>query len=155
RHQMENAAEWQTFAGAIAGHRILSTVPEVAVLAPRPELPEPFSNALLEAQGRWTSAPLIAAIERGAFDLVVVNKGAAEPGGEAQVYRGVTFWNGGMFAAIRRQYRRHCVFRTMEVWVPETRATGVETRLGSPQCLPLSEPQNGSAPRLSEGTPSD
>jgi dolichyl-phosphate-mannose-protein mannosyltransferase len=106
---------WISFTSVLAGHRILSTYPPITALSNTPEVPDPYLNAVLERAGKWSYAPVVAQLEAGQFELVVVNRGY--PAREIE-YRGVPFWSAGMHDALTASYTRGCVFEDLDVWVP-------------------------------------
>ena len=67
--------QWESFVSTVSGRRLLSTYPDVTVLSMTPEIPDPFLNSTLELRGQWNSGPVVAEINTGVYDLVVISKG--------------------------------------------------------------------------------
>jgi hypothetical protein len=119
--------EWDDFISAISGQRVLSTFPDIAVQSVTPEIPDPYLNSVLERRGRWSSGPVAAQIDAGAYDLIVIRRGESA-GAENAGFRGVRAWSEGMWGALKRTYGLACIFGDMEVWSP--RRTSREVALG-------------------------
>ena len=109
--------KWESFVSTVSGRRLLSTLPDVTVHSITPEIPDPYLNSVLELQGRWNSGPVVAQINAGIYDLIVIRKGEAEDH-EGDRYRGLRKWDDRMWGALKRTYRLTCVFEGMEVWLP-------------------------------------
>jgi dolichyl-phosphate-mannose-protein mannosyltransferase len=127
----ERRQRWISFTSVIAGHRILSIEPSLTVLSNAPQVPDPYLNSVLELSGRWSYAPVIAQLDAGQFDLVVVNRGY--PARELS-YRGVPLWNAGVREALKATYRRACVFEDFEIWLPPRSSSTLLTRLSEAGC---------------------
>ena len=107
---------WQMFSSTISGRRLLSTIPDVTALSAIPEIPDPYLNASLELKGQWNSGPVIAQIDEGVYDLIVIDKGEAQfLNGD---FRGVRSWSDDMWRTLKTKYTPACVFEDMEVWLP-------------------------------------
>ena len=94
----------------VSGRRLLSTYPDVTVHSMTPEIPDPYMNSELELRGQWKSGPVVAQINAGMYELIVIKEGEAEAH-EGDGYRGVRKWDAGMWAAFKRTYGLACVFR--------------------------------------------
>lgn len=122
RDQSRSRANWELLASVVSGKRLLSTDPAITMLSASPEMPDPYLNAVLERQGRWSSAPVVADLEAARYDLIFET-------GQYQVlfsdshdwYRGVEFWNDRMRAALMRAYEPVCPFEGMYLWFPRHR----------------------------------
>ena len=130
-------AKWEAFSAAVSGRRLLSTFPDVTILSAAPEVPDPFLNSALERGGTWNSAPVVAALDAGAFDLLVVGSGEAEA---PRDYRGLPLWNDYIWRAVKRAYRPACAFDEMEAWTPRTASGKIPPALLAIGCVPLSGP---------------
>jgi hypothetical protein len=117
-------AKWESFVSIVSGRRLLSTFPAVTVLSVTPEIPDPYLNSVLEIRGKWNYGPIVAQINGGSYDLIVIEQGQAD---RVEGYRGVRSWSDGMWSALKRTYGLACVFEGMEVWLP---------RRGSGEVLP-------------------
>lgn len=106
--------KWDVLVSVVGGRRLLSTIPSVTRLSSLPEVPDPYLNSSLELRGKWSYAPVLAALAKGQYELVVVGKGQADDAG----YRGVKHWSGAMWNAMKRTYRRACTFEGLEIWLP-------------------------------------
>jgi Dolichyl-phosphate-mannose-protein mannosyltransferase len=125
---------WLSFASAVSGRRVLSTMPAVSVLGRNPEMPEPGLNYVLERGGRWDPHPIVADTDAQAFDLVVIRKGSAE---NPENYRGLSLWSTPIWNAVKRAYRPGCLFDDKEVWLPRGGAPGIPAYLTAIGCEPL------------------
>ena len=127
-------AQWQSFVSTVSGRRLLSTYPDVTVLSMTPEIPDPFLNSTLELRGQWNSAPVVAEINTGVYDLIVISKGEAEAP-RNNGYRGIGYWDDGMWRALKRTYTSACVFQDMEIWLPNRGSGEILPRLSGIGCL--------------------
>jgi hypothetical protein len=133
--------KWQSFVSIVSGRRLLSTLPDVTVLSMTPEIPDPYLNSVLELRGQWNSGPVVAQINAGMYDLIVVWGGP-----EAFTYRGVWLWDDEMWGALKRTYRLACVFEDMEVWLPNRGSAEVLRSLSGIGCLAVArEADSGTA----------
>jgi hypothetical protein len=106
-----------------------------------PEIPDPYLNSVLELRGQWNSGPVVAQINAGMYDLIVVWGGP-----EAFTYRGVWLWDDEMWGALKRTYRLACVFEDMEVWLPNRGSAEVLRSLSGIGCLAVArEADSGTA----------
>ena len=136
--------KWESFVSVISGRRLLSIFPDVTVHSMIPEIPDPFLNSVLEVRGQWNSSPVVAQINAGVYDLIVIGKGDAE--GYKTTRRGVRKWNDGMWGALRRTYELACVFEHAEVWLPRRGDAEILTSLSATGCLAVAKQINsGSA----------
>ena len=135
--------KWESFVSIVSGRRLLSTIPAVTILSGIPEIPYPFVNSLLELRGKWNSAPVVAKIDAGVYDLIVIRKGEADKG---DFYRGVRLWSSGMWTAMKRRYQLACVFEDKEVWLPRRASGEILPRLSAIGCQSVARPvDSGSA----------
>ena len=143
----ERRQRWIAFTSVLAGHRILSTYPPITALSNTPEVPDPYLNAVLERAGKWNYAPVIAQLEAGQFELVVVNRGY--PAREIE-YRGVPFWSAGMRDALTATYTSGCAFEDLDVWLPARSSSTLLPRLVAVGCTREngSDSLRGSSPDL-------
>jgi hypothetical protein len=129
----------------VSGRRLLSTFPDVTVHSMSPAIPDPYLNSVLELRGRWNSGPVVAQINAGMYDLIVIGKGKAEAH-KGDGYRGVRSWDDGMWGALRRTYGLACVFEGMEVWLPNRGSGEILPSLSGIGCLAVArEADSGSA----------
>jgi hypothetical protein len=122
----------------------------VTLLSVKPEVPEPFLNAMLETQGQWNSGPVTAQIDAGVYDLIITKNEEAEK--HQDDYRGVRKWSDGMWGALKRTYTPVCVLKDdkyveepgdedgEEVWLPRRGADEILRRLVAIGCRPITEP---------------
>ena len=135
--------KWESFVSTISGRRLLSTVPAVTIHSMIPEIPDPFGNSVFELRGGWNSGPVVAQIDAGVYDLIVIEKGQAD---KVAGYRGVRDWSDGMWGALKSTYRPACVFEDMEVWLPRRGSGEILPSLTAIGCLPVAKQvDNGSA----------
>jgi Gpi18-like mannosyltransferase len=142
-------ARWESLVATVSGRRLLSTIPDLTVLSSTPEIPDPYLNSTLEREGGWNFGPVIAQINAGVYDLVVIRNGQAEKSQGPS--RGVADWNDGMWGALKRTYGPACVFENdkymlkdpneaaEEVWLPRRGAGEILPRLLAIGCLPVAE----------------
>jgi len=139
----ERKTKWECFVSAVSGRRLLSTIPAVTVHSITPEIPDPFVNSTLELRDQWNSGPVVAQMDAGVFDLIVIDKGGAD---KVDYYRGVRYWSDGMWGALKRKYRLACVFEDMEVWLPRRGSGEIPASLSAIGCLPVArQVDSGSA----------
>jgi hypothetical protein len=126
--------KWESFVSTVSGRRLLSIFPDVTVLSTTPEIPDPFLNAVLELRGRWNSGPVVAEINAGVYDLIVIGKG--ESGAhKGDGYRGVGLWDDGMWQALKSTYALACAFQDMEIWLPNRGSGKILPGLSGIGCL--------------------
>jgi hypothetical protein len=125
--------KWESFVSTVSGRRLLSTYPDVTVLSTIPEIPDPFFNSMLERRGLWNSGPVVAEINAGVYDLIVIAKGEAEAN-RNDGYRGIRYWDDGMWAALKRNYARACISQDMEIWLPDRGSGQILPRLSGIGC---------------------
>jgi hypothetical protein len=150
REYQAHKAKWESFVSTVSGRRLLSTLPDVTLLSVKPEVPEPFLNAMLETQGQWNSGPVTAQIDAGVYDLIITKNEEAEK--HQDDYRGVRKWSDGMWGALKRTYTPVCVLKDdkyveepgdedgEEVWLPRRGADEILRRLVAIGCRPITEP---------------
>ncbi len=133
---------WESFVSTVSGRRLLSTYPDVTVLSMTPEIPDPFLNSTLELRGQWNSGPVVAEINGGVYDLIVIAKGEAEAP-RSSGYRGVGYWDDGMWLALKRTYSPACVFQDMEIWLPNRGSGEILPSLSGIGCLAVAKEADG------------
>lgn len=134
-------AQWESFVRLVAGKRLLSTFPDVTIHSATPEMPDPFLNSVLERRGAWNSSPVVAAIDAGSYDMLVIGAGEASA---PRLYRGIPLWSDPIWSAVKREYRPACAFagsaqepdQNMEVWLPARRAGDVLPGRPLADCAP-------------------
>jgi hypothetical protein len=97
-----------------------------------PEIPDPFLNSVLELRGQWNSSPVVAQMDAGVFDLIVIGKGTDK----VDAFRGIRFWSDGMWAALKRRYELSCVFENFEIWLPRQGSREILPSLSAIGCSP-------------------
>lgn len=124
-------ARWGAFVSVISGHRLLSTVPAVTVQSSVPEIPDPYLNSSIELRGGWSSKEVVAQLDAGVFDIIVIEwPETGTPGS----YRGVPFWTKNISDAVSRNYSLSCVFDGMEMWLPRNRFSPLLSPLSKIGC---------------------
>lgn len=126
--------KWESFVSAVSGRRLLSTYPDVTIHSINPEIPDPYLNSSFGLRGGWNSAPVVAQMNAGMFDLIVIGKGEAEAR-KGDGYRGIRDWDDGMWGALKGNYGLACVFEDMEVWLPRRGSGDILPRLLGIGCL--------------------
>jgi hypothetical protein len=135
--------KWEAFVSTVSGRRLLSTYPDVTVLSTTPEIPDPFLNSTLELRGQWNSGPVVAEINAGVYDLIVISKGEAEAH-KSDGYRGIRNWDDRMWRALKRTYALACVSQDMEIWLPN-RSGEILPELSDIGCIAVArEAESGS-----------
>ncbi len=124
-------AEWNSFLSKIAGHRLLSTFPDLTIHSRIPEIPDPFLNSVLARRGKWSFAPILREIRAGKYDIVVVSPDLAAGG---SLHRGVVIWTPDIWQALRRNYAQVCVLQNMEIWLPSVPSSMVLNSLSIAEC---------------------
>jgi hypothetical protein len=127
----QRTTEWNSFAASISGHRLLSDLPDVAVLSVIPEVPDPFFNSMLERRGVWSYDPIVKNIELGRYEFIVVGRGDLE---RPPHYRGIQWWRKDVWKAIGNTYHLVCTTSDMEIWTPKC-PTYVTSTLSNVNCL--------------------
>ena len=117
---------WESFVSVVSGRRLLSTVPDVAVLSSTPEVPEPIMNFFLERRGQWNSNAVVTEMDASVFDLIVI--------GPRVDYRGLRAWDDAMWGSLKENYQFACVFENMEVWLPHRDTGELASRLSAIGC---------------------
>ncbi len=130
--------KWRAFVSAVAGHRLLSTFPDVTLLSKSPEIPDPYLNSVLERGGGWSFQPVVKQMNAAQYDLIVVAKGQA---GDYKVgnFRGVREWDYDMWGALKKNYGLACEFEGMELWLPNHGAGEINPGLSRIGCLPVAK----------------
>ena len=115
-------ANWDALASIVTGKRLLSTVPAITYLSSSPEMPDPYLSTVLERRGRFSSAPVVADLEAGRYDLIVeIAQYEALFEGKTGWYRGIEIWSDAMRAALMRSYEPVCAFDGKHLWLPRFR----------------------------------
>ena len=115
-------ANWDSLVSIVSGKRLLSTVPAVTMLSVSPEMPDPYLSTVLERRGRWSSAPVVADLEAGRYDLIIeIAQYQAIFEGTTVWYRGIEIWSDAMREALLRAYEPVCAFDGKHLWLPRFR----------------------------------
>jgi len=136
--------KWESFVSTVSGRRLLSTYPDVTVLSTTPEIPDPFLNSTLERRGKWSSGPVVAEINAGVYDLIVIAKGEAE-GRKGDGYRGIRNWDDEMWQALKRTYALACVSQDMEIWLPNRGSDKILPKLSGIGCIAVAREADSSS----------
>ena len=117
---------------ALPGHRVLSTVPRIAILTDEPVLTEPYYMAYRQSAGKSDSGPLVARVRRHDFEAVVTQR-------KPRRYRGVPTVPPDLWSAIAEAYEPFCAPSPgLLVRLPRGGAHGVAVgaRLKALGCIP-------------------
>jgi hypothetical protein len=95
----------------LSGRRILSTVPGLALIDPRPPLTEPYLLSYLQRLGKFDPQPILERIRQKEFDVVITS---VHPGG----WRGIDHVSPDLRNAIAASYRPQCILRGTLVHLP-------------------------------------
>ena len=110
---------------ALSGQRILSTVPRLALIDPRPPLTEPYLLAYQQRLGKFDPQPILERIRQSEFDVVITS---ARP----QSWRGIDLIGPELRNAIVASYRPQCILLGSLVHLPRNPRS-----VGSPLALDL------------------
>ena len=108
-------AEWTALSNALSGKRVLSPMPDVSLLGTPPVVPDPILASYLEVAGTWNYSPIIADLQAGRFDAVIIRPGRIVSHGS---YRGVPLWNDTVWKLVSERYKFDCRYSGLEIWVP-------------------------------------
>ncbi len=122
--------KWESFVSTVSGRRLLSTYPDVTVISTIP--------------GQWNSGPVVAEINAGEYDLIVIAKGEAEAH-KGDGYRGIRNWDDGMWRALKRTYALACVSQDMEIWLPNRGSDKILPRLSGIGCIAVAREADSGA----------
>jgi hypothetical protein len=134
REYQVRQTRWESLLSVVSGRRLLSTIPALTSKSATPEIPDPYLNSVLESRGRWDASPVVASINGGVYDLIIVSIGQVPE--DAGAYRGIRMWSDRMWTAIRKTYKPACVFDGKEVWLPQKGSGDLFLRLSAIGCLP-------------------
>ena len=96
-------AQLERLEHALAGHRIFSTVPRLALFDPDPPLTEPYLLSYLHRLGKIDLEPIIEPIRRNEYDVVITSVSAGSS-------RGIKHVDPTLRQAIATSYRPDCKF---------------------------------------------
>jgi hypothetical protein len=86
---------------ALPGHRVLSTVPRIAILTDEPVVIDPYYMTYMQQLGKYDTGPLLDRVRRQEFDAVVTTR-------EPTTYRGVRTAPPDLWSAIAHAYQPFC-----------------------------------------------
>ena len=132
---------WTFLLSVLANKQLLSTLPEITLIAKTPTVPDPFLNTILERGGVWSYNIVAAEIEKSQYDVIVVRTGDAS-GMRRHRKNILTPWSDEVWEAVRRRYRLGCSLEDerIEVWLPSDDSEDFLRRLKSAGCLPAEVP---------------
>ena len=117
---------------ALPGHRVLSTVPRIAILTDEPVLTEPFYMAYQQKLGKSDTAPLVARVRQQDFEAVVTPRTPTR-------WRGVPMVPPDLWSAIAEAYAPFCApSPNLLVYLPRgtTHGVAVGDQLKALGCIP-------------------
>lgn len=117
---------------ALPGHRVLSTVPRIAILTDEPVLTEPFYMAYQQKLGKSDTGPLLARVRQQDFEAVVTPRRPTR-------WRGVPMVPPDLRSAIAEAYAPFCApSPNLLVYLPRGAAHGVALgdKLKALGCIP-------------------
>lgn len=129
---------------ALPGHRVLSTVPRIAILTDEPVLTEPFYMSYRQMAGKSVSGPLVARVRRHDFEAVVTPR-------QQRRFRGVPLVPPDLWSAIAEAYEPFCApSRALLVSLPRGGAYGdsVGAKLKALGCIPDDGDEFTSTPKI-------
>jgi hypothetical protein len=109
----------------LRGHRILSTVPRLALIDPAPALTEPFLLSYLIRLGKIDPEPILRQVRNGDFDVVITLESSEED------WRGIPHIAPILGEAISTAYRPHCRLIGSIVHLPKQLHSGTEVLAGA------------------------
>ena len=136
---------------ALPGHRVLSTVPRIAILTDEPVIMEPYYMAYRQKAGKSDTGPFLARVRRQDFEAVVTPR-------RPRQYRGIPMVPPDLSSAIAEAYEPFCApGPDLLVHLPRGAAHGVAlgAKLKALGCVPCSLEQDirraGPGPRRACG----
>ncbi len=116
---------------ALPGHRVLSTVPRIAILTDEPVLTEPFYMAYQQKLGKSDTAPLVDRVRRQDFEVVVTPRRPTR-------FRGVPMVPPDLWSAIMEAYAPFCApSPNLLVYLPRgAQGVAVGDKLRALGCVP-------------------
>lgn len=105
--------------GALSDHRILSTVPRLAIIDPNPTLTEPYLLSYLHRLGKADLQPLTERIDRNEYDVVITRT-------TRQSWRGIPHIEPELQKAIAASYQPWCAIGGVLFHFPRTTRVSTE-----------------------------
>jgi hypothetical protein len=106
----------------LEGQRVLSTVPRLALVDPRPAVIDPYLLSYIAVHRPGVLEPVVAPVWAQAFDVVITPVGPKE-------WRGVPHIHPALRSAIASAYRPHCRFPEWLVHLPVGEATAMSEKV--------------------------
>jgi hypothetical protein len=136
-HYAAYSSDWKAFQSSIVQRRLLASYPDVTIYSKTPQVPDTLLNSVLAERGKWSWNPVIERLNQSDYELLVMYPYFLRGSGE---YRGIHYWNAGMFDAILRNYRLAGLCAGMEIWTPRNPEPGSWQYLTKEGCSPPSQP---------------
>jgi hypothetical protein len=120
--------DYASFTQAVAGHRLISTIPYLAAQGKDPEMVDTWVNSLYEKLGQWSPAPVLQQVQNQEFDYVVVALDASkrQAGPAVAAWRGVPVLSPSILRQVQQDYQLAgvCLGGAVEVFVPSQEPRG-------------------------------
>ena len=102
--------------GSLSSFKVLSDDPYLELHTRDPELIDPFTIHSLELQGRWNPSGVVANVQAGVYDLVILGSGRV-----IKDYRGIAFFGPAIVDALNENYEVLCGIGNALVLKPRSR----------------------------------
>ncbi|MGH9739553.1 MAG: ArnT family glycosyltransferase [Candidatus Acidiferrales bacterium] len=130
--------------GLLSPLSVLSDKPYVAMHAHNPGMLDPFTSHDFELKGRSDPAPVIAMIERGQYDLVILSSGRV-----IRSYRGISYFGTPIVNALNEDYQVFCETPNALILKPRSREIPISAAAVSTIFGRCATANRGAAPDLS------
>jgi hypothetical protein len=127
---------------ALSGRRILSTVPGLALIDPRPPLTEPYLLSYLQRLGKFDPQPILERIRQSEFDVVITSVRPVS-------WRGIDHIAPDLGNAIVASYRPQCILHGSLVHLPRNPSpvsSALAQDLANIGCAPIPPELDGNSP---------
>lgn len=123
--------------------KILSEDPYIAMHGRDPEMLDPFTDHVFEVAGHWNPSPVIESIQRGDYDLVILDSGR-----RIFSYRGISFFGRPIVNSLNANYEALCTAGRTLVLRPRLREIAATPETLSSVLGPCVPSEGDRAPNL-------
>jgi hypothetical protein len=127
---------------ALSGQRILSTVPRLALIDPKPSITDPYLLSYLQRLGKFDPQPIFERIRRSEFDVVITST-------RQHSWRGIDLVGPDLRNAIAASYRPQCILLGSVVHLPRNPSRvgdSLALDLANVGCAPISPDEAAISP---------